>query len=152
MNRIRAFFIVATLAAATNLDACGDSASERTSDADGGRSPQDAVTRFLSAAEAQDKDVLGAVWGGVRGPSYRYMERAVREEREALLIRCLRHDSVAVLRSARLSSEERDVSALVLRGRDTTTAHFTVVRGTSGRWFVGNLTPGSLQRLCGSQR
>jgi hypothetical protein len=103
----------------------------------GAATARDAATMFLGAAQSQDLQAMGAVWGTDKGPARDNMDREQLDRRLILLQPCYVHDRAQVL-DERLGTtpNERAVRVQITRGTRTKTLEFDVVKGPSNRWYV----------------
>ena len=92
---------------------------------------------FVSAANAQDLQAMGAVWGSDKGAARDNMDRMELERRLIILQPCYAHDRAQVL-DDRIGTvvTQRLVRIQLTRGNRTKTLEFDVVRGPSNRWYV----------------
>ena len=103
----------------------------------GAPTARDATTMFVSAAESQDLQAMGAVWGNDKGAARDNMDRNQLEQRLIILQPCYAHDRAQILdeRVGTIPTERR-VRIQLTRGNRTKTLEFKVVRGPSNRWYV----------------
>jgi hypothetical protein len=114
----------------------------------GAATPREAVTKFMSAARTQNIQAMADVWGDARGPVRETMEREQLEQREVVLIGCLKHDSYRVLGEAPAAGGER-VLAVEVKLRDLTrSTNFYAIRGPSERWYVRTFDLESVKDIC----
>jgi hypothetical protein len=92
---------------------------------------------FLGAAQSQDLQAMGAVWGTDKGAARDNMDREQLERRLILLQPCYVHDRAQVL-DERLGTtpNDRAVRIQITRGTRTKTLEFDIVKGPSNRWYV----------------
>lgn len=103
----------------------------------GAPTARDAATMFVGAAQAQDLQAMGAVWGSSQGAARDNMDRGQLDQRLVILQPCYAHDRAQVLDELLGSSAtERTVRIQLTRGTQTKTLNFKVVRGPSNRWYV----------------
>lgn len=118
--------------------------------ATGAATAREALDRFLATAKAQDYDGMAAVWGSSKGPSSVTRARTEREQRQFVMMKCLRHDAYQVKTESPSPSGER-VFAVELRLRDVAaSSNFTAVPGPGGRWYLQGFSPEDLQSICTS--
>lgn len=124
---------------ALSLAACGGASTpdvERTPVE--GPGPQLVVERFLQAANANDWDVMGELFGT---PDYTIAQRdgATRSDRHMLVLSSLlRHDDF-VVRGRTAVPGERDATNIVvdiIRDQKTISVPFMVVRRRDGGWII----------------
>jgi hypothetical protein len=103
----------------------------------GAATARDAATMFLGAAQSQDLQAMGAVWGTDKGAARDNMDREQLERRLILLQPCYVHDRAQVL-DERLGTtpNDRAVRIQITRGTRTKTLEFDIVKGPSNRWYV----------------
>lgn len=116
--------------------------------APGGATASEAVTRFMTAAKAQDLQALSLVWGSSSGPVMETMDKSEREMREITMLCYLKHDSYRVVSQAQSTNNER-VFNLELRFRDLTrSTNFYATLGPSNRWYVREVGIEPLRDIC----
>lgn len=103
----------------------------------GAPTAREAATMFVGAAQAQDLQAMGAVWGTDKGAARDNMERDVLDRRLIILQPCYTHDRAQVLdEQIGAAATERRVRIQLTRANRTKTLEFKVVRGPSNRWYV----------------
>lgn len=103
----------------------------------GAPSARDAATLFVSAANSQDLQAMGAVWGNDKGAARDNMDRVQLERRLIILQPCYAHDRAQILdEQMGMTPTERLVRIQLTRANRTKTLQFKVVRGPSNRWYV----------------
>lgn len=110
-----------------------------------------AVRTFMSAANLQDLQALGGIWGDVNGPARDAISRAELEKRELIMLKCLRHDRYDIVGDAPSSGGSRMMAVSVTFRDVSTSSNFTVVRGPANRWYVQNVDLDSLQKICAAK-
>ena len=101
---------------------------------------------FVGAANSQDLQAMGAVWGDEKGAARDNMDRNELERRLIILQPCYAHDRAQVLdEQMGMTPTERLVRIQLTRGNRTKTLQFKVVRGPSNRWYVGDTAYESVQ-------
>ena len=116
----------------------------------GASTPREALDRFLVTARAADYDGMSQVWGSAHGPASATIEKTARQQREFVMMKCLRHDRYTVLSDGPAAGGER-VLAVELKFKGlTAAANFTAVQGPAGRWYVAGFKPEELQAICTS--
>ena len=117
----------------------------------GGANPREALTKFMASAKAQDLEAMANVWGTSSGPARATLSREQWEQREVIMMGCLKHDSFSVLGEAPAAGGER-VFAVEVKYRDLTrTTNFVVTRGPSERWYVRIFEIDPLAQICTSR-
>lgn len=103
----------------------------------GAPTARDAATMFVSAANSQDLQAMGAVWGSEKGAARDNMDRMELDRRLIILQPCYAHDRAQVL-DDRIGTvvTQRLVRIQLTRASRTKTLEFKVVRGPSNRWYV----------------
>lgn len=103
----------------------------------GAPTARDAATMFVSAANSQDLQAMGAVWGSEKGAARDNMDRIELDRRLIILQPCYAHDRAQVL-DDRIGTvvTQRLVRIQLTRANRTKTLEFKVVRGPSNRWYV----------------
>jgi len=114
----------------------------------GARDAGAAVRAYLAAAKTQDLQAMSAVWGTPTGAARETIPRDELDKRELINMRCLAHDSYAIISDAPGTGGRR-VFAVALKRRDLTrTTNFYAVPGPSGRWYLESFDPDPIQDLC----
>ena len=114
----------------------------------GGSSPKDAVDKFVAAANAQDIKAMGRVWGSSGGAVLDQMERTEMEQRELIMMRCLRHDSYKVVNDRPSTNGDRILSVELSRKSLTRPSDFVATKGPESRWYVQTADLNALKDLC----
>ena len=117
----------------------------------GAATPREAVDKFVAAAAAQDVSAMGMVWGSASGPARDHMTREEIEQRELIMMRCLRHDSYKVVDERPSTNGLRVLSVELSRKDLTRPSNFTAARGPGDRWYVQSIDPNTLKDLCAQQ-
>jgi hypothetical protein len=114
----------------------------------GAANPREAVQRFMAAAKAQDLQAMSMIWGSSAGPVRSTMGQQEIEQREVILIGCLKHDSYRILPDSPAAGGER-VIPVELKYRDLTRqTNFHAVSGPAKRWYVRTFDLESLRDIC----
>lgn len=122
--------LVITVAACARTPSMGSSLT-------GAPTARDAATMFVGAAQSQDLQAMGAVWGSDKGAARDNMERSELDRRLIILQPCYMHDRAQVLdEQLGASATERRVRIQLTRANRTKNLEFKVVRGPSDRWYV----------------
>lgn len=115
----------------------------------GAATGEEAVRRYLAAADAKDIAGLSAVWGTDRAP---LADRASRQEmeRRAIIVFChLQHDTADLTGPAMGEGGRQLFRAALKQGDLAATTTFTAVRNArSGRWFVETFDLPAVVALC----
>lgn len=104
----------------------------------GAPTARDAATAFMNAVKAEDLMAMGSVWGTVQGPAREVMARTELDQRLVILQLCYNHDRFQILDDREGPDGSRLVRVQVTRGNVTKVPQFTIVRGPSNRWYVGD--------------
>jgi hypothetical protein len=116
--------------------------------APGAATPREAAQRFMSAAKAQDLQAMSMIWGTSAGPARATMGQQEIEQREVVMIGCLKHDTYRVVSEGPAASRER-VLAVEIKFKDLTrSTNFYATPGPSNRWFVRTFDLESLRDIC----
>ena len=115
--------------------------------APGAPTAREAVQMFMATAKSQDIQAMSNVWGTAAGPARSTMDKEQMEMRLVYMMRCLRHDSYAIMTETPAAGGERVFAVQVKRGTLTPVANFTATPG-QGRWFVSNLDLEALNSIC----
>jgi hypothetical protein len=133
------------------LVVAGCSRTIKVSGPTGAPSALGAVEMFFAAAKAQDYQAFGRTWGSAKGSilaNTMRKDQAQLEQREFILMKCLRHDRYLVLADAPSASGER-ILTIELHLKDVTaSSNFTVVLGPGARWYVLGFEPKDVQSIC----
>jgi hypothetical protein len=99
--------------------------------------PRVALDAFMSAIRAGDLQAMSVAWGDKTGPirDSKLLSREEVEQRELILVKCLKHDSYRVLGDAPGADNERVLQVEMTRGTQTHVADFYTAHGPD-RWFV----------------
>ena len=116
----------------------------------GAATPREALDRFLATAKAQDYDGMSAVWGSSQGPISATQERTALQQRQFVVMKCLRHDRFAVLNETPVASGARLFSVEVRLRETVAASNFTAVQGPGGRWYLESFKIEDLQAICTS--
>jgi len=142
---------VKKLAIVVLLVVAGCSRMIKVSGPTGAPSALGAVEMFFAAAKAQDYQAFGRAWGSAKGSVLANTERKAQvqlEQREFILMKCLRHDRYQVLAEAASANGER-VLTIEMHLKDVTaSSNFTVVLGPGARWYVLGFEPKDVQSIC----
>lgn len=104
----------------------------------GADSPRGSIDRFLAAARSQDIQALGADFGDEKGALREHSDRVTTERRLLIMMQCLRHDHAVISEPARGEGGRQIFTIDFTQGSLKATARFTVVKGPSDRWYVGD--------------
>ena len=116
--------------------------------APGAASPREAVQRFMTAVKAQDLQALSMIWGTSAGPARGTMGQQEIEQREVIMMGCLKHDSYRLGSDSPASAGER-VLAVEVKFRDLTrSTNFYATPGPSKRWYVRTFDMESVRDIC----
>jgi hypothetical protein len=102
----------------------------------GGKTPREAVDRFLAGARAQDLQAIGAVFGNDQGPLRDHADRAVIERQLLIQLQCTRHDKAGISEPVRGEGGSQIFVVDMVQGSNTASVKFTTVKGPSDRWYV----------------
>ena len=117
----------------------------------GAASARDAVAAFLDGVKAEDLQAMSAVWGTPDGLARDQMSRTVLEEREYIIVRCLRHDKYTILSDASALEGRRVLNVQLSRGSVTRLQNFYAVMGPQGRWFFEKTDLDKLSEMCSAK-
>ena len=104
--------------------------------------PRPALDAFMSAIQSQDIQALGLAWGDKTGP-VRDMHKLTREDleqRELILLKCLKFDKYRILTESPAADGERVMTVEITTGTRTRAADFFSARGPD-RWYVRTIEP-----------
>jgi hypothetical protein len=118
----------------------------------GAATPRLALDAFLAAVRGQDLQAMSGVWGDKNGPvrGTKVFTREEMEQRELILIRCLKHDSFRVLGDSPALDGERLLRVELVRGTLVRATDFSIARG-GDRWYVRNAGLESAKDLCSAK-
>ena len=102
----------------------------------------------MAAAKAQNLDAMSLVWGSAAGPARSTMDRTTWEQREVIMMTCLRHDSYRVQGEAPAAGGERVLLVELKFGDLTRSTNFYATLGPEQRWFVRSLDTQALESIC----
>ena len=114
----------------------------------GAPDPAGAVQGFMSAAKLTDLQALAAFWGDKDGPARDRLPRQELEQRELVMMRCLRHDSYMITGDAPAVGGARAMVVTLNLGEVSRSADVQVVRGPSERWYVKDVSLPKLNDIC----
>lgn len=101
--------------------------------------PEQTVSAFLAAVNANDLDRMALLWGTERGPSTVSNRNApeVRHQQLVIMQRLLVADSFRVLGAEAVPGHEaRRLQILMMRGPRRATVPFTLVTARTGGWLI----------------
>ena len=102
----------------------------------------------MAAAKSENLDALSFVWGDQRGPARSTMSREQWEQREVIMMGCLKHDSYRVIAESPAAGGER-MMTVELKFRDLTrSSNFYAVPGPDQRWFLKSFDIDPLMAIC----
>lgn len=107
-----------------------------------------AVRTFMGAAKTQDLQVIGGIWGDSAGPARERFGRQELEQRELIMLRCLRHDRYDIIGDAPNPGGARSIVVQITLGDLTRSSKFEVMHDQSSRWFVRQFDMAPLQDIC----
>ena len=107
-----------------------------------------AVEMFLAAGKAQDLEALGRIWGTSSGPAAATLDRTVREQREVIMMPCLKHDTFQVVAEVTSAGVNRVLSVELSYKDLTASSNFIATQGPGSRWYVQQFEPKDLQMIC----
>ncbi|MEP6494209.1 MAG: hypothetical protein ABJF01_16115 [bacterium] len=107
-----------------------------------------AVKGFMAAAKQQDLQIIGGLWGDAEGPARERFPRQELEQRELIMMRCLRHDRFDIVGDAPNPGGARAIVVSLTLGDLTRSSNFEVVRAITNRWYVKAFDMAALQDIC----
>jgi hypothetical protein len=116
--------------------------------------PEVAVTRFMSAVQANDLVTMGQLWGTPDGPAIDHMDRAELEKRLTVMQAFLTNDEYQIEPSVslvRLDDRTRAYQVRLTRSGCVHSVPFELV-SVGGGWLVSNVDvtqAGNPARRCG---
>jgi hypothetical protein len=114
----------------------------------GAATPREAVQRFMAAAKAQDLQAMSMIWGTTAGSARSTMAQQEIEQREVIMIGCLKYDTYRITAEGPAANAER-VIAVELKYKDLTrSTNFYVTQGPSKRWYVRAFDLDSVRDIC----
>lgn len=114
----------------------------------GGSDPIAAVHGFMTAAKKTDLQAMSIFWGDKDGPTAGRMPRQELEQRELVIMRCLRHDSYEIAGDAPAVNGARAIVLNLTYGDLSRSTDMQVVRGPANRWYVNDVSLPKLQDIC----
>jgi hypothetical protein len=130
------------------------SAATANPNATGAATHRDALARFMQAAKVQDVQAMSNVWGTTRGPARNdrtYMSVEAMEQRIIYMMRCLRHDSYAILGETPATGDKRIFSVQIKYGPLTVVTDFTTTPGPEGRFYLESLDLPKMNTICSAK-
>jgi hypothetical protein len=118
--------------------------------ASGAATAREALQLFLATAKAQDLQAMSNIWGSASGSarSSSVMSASELEQREIVLMKCLRHDSYTVHGETPAAGGERVFSVELKLGTLMPRTDFTATPGPAGRWYIRTFDLDRLQQIC----
>jgi hypothetical protein len=107
-----------------------------------------AVRTFMGAAKTQDLQVIGGIWGDSAGPARERFGRQELEQRELIMLRCLRHDRYDIIGDAPNPGGEHSIVVQITLGDLTRSSKFEVMHDRSSRWYVRQFDMAPLRDIC----
>ncbi|HEV8410587.1 MAG TPA: hypothetical protein VGQ30_08760, partial [Gemmatimonadaceae bacterium] len=98
---------------------------ERDTTQTGGKTPREAVDRFLAGSRAQDLQAIGAVFGNDQGPLRDHADRATIERQLLIQLQCTRHDKATVSEPARGEGGSQIFVVDMVQGPNSASVKFT---------------------------
>jgi hypothetical protein len=102
----------------------------------------------MSAAKAQDLQAMSMIWGSSAGPVRSTMGQQEIEQREVILIGCLKHDSYRVVSDNPAAGGERQLPVELKFKELTRSTNFYITPGPSNRWYVRTFDLESVRDIC----
>jgi len=102
----------------------------------GGKTPREAVDRFLAGARAQDLQAIGAVFGNDQGPLRDHADRATIARQLLIQLQCTRHDKATISEPVRGEGGRQVFVVDMTQANNSASVKFTTVKGPSDRWYV----------------
>jgi hypothetical protein len=120
------------------------------SNASGAATAREALNLFLASAKAQDLQAMSNIWGSSSGSARTgsTMTADQLEQREIIMMKCLRHDSFTVVGETPAAGGERVFAVELKLGTLAPRTDFTATLATDGRWYVRTLDLPRLQQIC----
>ena len=122
--------------------------SSRLSPIGGAANPREAIKHFMNAVAAEDLQRLGELWGTSEGAARDRMDRDELEEREIVMLRCLRHDRYEILGEIPSPGGGHAFVVAVTRKEVTRRTNFVSVKGPNDRWYVRETDMNRLKDIC----
>lgn len=120
--------------------------------APGAANHREAVTKFFQAAKVQDVQALANVWGTAdRGAARTFMAPQELEMRVIYMMKCLRHDSYAILTETPAVGDKRIFAVQIKNRTLTAVADFMTTRGPDNRYYLEQFDPAKLSVICSAQ-
>ena len=111
----------------------------------GGKTPREAVDRFLAGARAQDLQAIGAVFGNDHGPMRDQSDRTIIERQLLIQLQCARHDKAVVSEPIRGEGSRQAFMVEMTQGTNAASVKFTTIKGPSDRWYLLSFDISTLQ-------
>lgn len=107
-----------------------------------------AVRGFMAAAKQTDLQSMSLYWGDREGATAGRLPRQELEQRELVMMRCLRHDSYEIAGDAPAVGGARAIVLNLTYGGLSRSTDLHVVRGPADRWYVNDVSLPKLQDIC----
>ena len=114
----------------------------------GAPDPASAIRGFLDAAKAQNIQGISAYWGDKDGSVRGRFPKAEEEQREIIMVRCLRHDRYDIIADTPAVGGGRTLAVALFRPDKNTTTNFEVVPAVDHRWYVQQVDMEKLADYC----
>lgn len=114
----------------------------------GAADPASALRGFLDAAKAQNIQGLSAYWGDKDGTARGRYSKTEEEQREIIMVRCLRHDRYDVIGDAPGMGGGRTFAVALSRPGKNATTNVDVVPAVDHRWYVQQVDMEKLADYC----
>ena len=112
-----------------------------------------AVTGFFTAVKNQDLQAMSVFWGTKDGAARDngVMSRDQLEQRELIMLSCLRNERYQIVTEAPAENSERVFAIeLTYQGKPRTTTAYTV-EAKNHRWYLRSVDIESVREVCGSR-
>jgi hypothetical protein len=116
--------------------------------ATGAADPMSALRGFLDAAKAQNIQGISTYWGDKDGTVRGRLDKTAEEQREIIMVRCLRHDKYDVVGDAPATGGGRTYAVALSRPGRAATTNFDVVPAVDHRWYVQSFDMEKLASYC----
>lgn len=114
----------------------------------GAATPREAVQLFMAAAKTQDLQAMSNIWGSAAGPARSTMNQQELEQRQIIIMRCVKHDTYSIVGENPIAGGNRVFVVEIRLGTLTPKSNFTAIQGPANRWYLLELELQPLRDIC----
>lgn len=113
-----------------------------------------AVVGFMTAVKNQDLQAMSVYWGTADGAARDngVMTRDQLEQRELIMLGCLKHDRYQIVTEAPAPAGERAFALELAYGGQSHSTTAYAVQGPKARWYLRSVDIEPLREICTSSR